>query len=287
MADKKTALMLDEKTYELRKKLLELAGAYNGAIHIGGDLSSAEILTVLFQYGLNISPDNVMMPTRDRFILSKGHAAICMYIAMAIRGFFDYDEILRTYGKLDSAYGMHPCKIQLPGVEISSGSLGQGLAIACGMAMDARDKGERHRVFCLMGDGESCEGEVWETAFISSSYKLGNLIGIVDRNKQFMTSYSGDFIDLEPYADKWRAFGWNLCEVNGHDVGEIADAIDNLPPVESEKPTLLLCNTLKGKGVSFMEKALNWHSNTLTPENMEIALAEIAKEWENNKELRS
>jgi transketolase len=154
MADPKEIKRLEELAYEMRKKLLYLCGNYEGAVHIGGDLSMTDILIGLYHHGLKVDPKQIGSPTRDRFLLSKGHGAVCMYIAMSLRGYFDYDEILRTYGKLDSAYGMHPCKIQLPGVDCSSGSLGQGLAMAVGMALSARVKKESHRVFCMMGDGE-------------------------------------------------------------------------------------------------------------------------------------
>ncbi len=198
-----------------------------------------------------------------------------MYIAMSLRGYFDYDEIVRTYGQLDRAYGMHPCKIQLPGVECSSGSLGQGLAMAVGLAFSARQKKQTHRIFCMMGDGETCEGEVWEAANTAGSYKLGNLIGIVDRNRQLMTSFDNDYMVLEPYADKWRAFNWDVVEIDGHDMGQIIDALDNLPPITNEKPTMLICNTIKGKGVSFMEKNLGWHAGALSQEDMEKAIADV------------
>jgi transketolase len=218
MADQKEVKRLQELAYEMRKKLLNLCGHYEGVVHIGGDLSMTDILIGLFHHGLNVNPRDIRMSTRDRFILSKGHGAVGMYIAMALKGFFDYDKILKIYGKLDSAYGMHPCKIQLPGVECSTGSLGQGLAIAVGLAFSARQKKQAHRVYCLMGDGETCEGEIWEAANTAGSYKLGNLIGIVDRNKQLMTCHDGDRMDLEPYADKWKAFNWNVVEVDGHDM---------------------------------------------------------------------
>jgi len=279
VADKQIVSHLKEMAYELRKKLLLLSGGYDGFVHIGGDLSMADVFTALFHYGMHIDPEDIQMPGRDRFILSKGHAAICMYITMALRGFFDYDEIVRTYGKLDSAFGMHPCKVQLPGVESSTGSLGQGLAISTGLALAARQREQSHRIFCMMGDGETCEGEVWEAALTASSYSLGNLIGIVDRNRQFMTNFSEELILLEPYADKWRAFGWSVVELDGHDMEAIVDVIDALPPACSEKPTLLLCNTVKGKGVSFMERALGWHANTLTKDNMRIALDEVEAAW--------
>jgi transketolase len=216
------------------------------------------------------------MPDRDRFILSKGHAAVCMYITMAIRGFFDYDEIVRTYGKLGSAYGMHPCKVQLPGVECSSGSLGHGLPMAVGMALSAKQKKQGHRVFCLLGDGETCEGSIWEAAMTGSSYGLGNLIAVIDRNKQMMTSFTEEVIKMDPYSDKWRSFGWNVIEVDGHNMAQLVEAVDKLPPAASDKPTAIVANTVKGKGVSFMERQLKWHAGTLSEEDTQKALADIA-----------
>ena len=266
---------LEELAYELRVKLLQLCGTYEGAVHIGGDLSAADIFTVLYQYGMNVDPDDIRMPERDRFVLSKGHAAVCMYIAMAIRGFFDYDEIVATYGQLDSAYGMHPCKVQLPGVECSTGSLGHGLGLATGMAAWARQQGRQHRVFTLVGDGESCEGSVWEAAIAAPSLRLGNLVAFLDRNKQFMTSMSEERIILEPYADKWRAFGWNVIEIDGHNMGELVDAVDALPDPSSQQPTAIVCHTVKGKGVDFMEGEIGWHAGSVSPTDLERALASL------------
>jgi transketolase len=199
-----------------------------------------------------------------------------MYITMAIRGFFDYDQIVKTYGKLDSAYGMHPCKVQLPGVECSSGSLGHGLGLAVGMALSAKQKKQNHRVFCLLGDGETCEGSVWEAALTGSSYGLGNLIAVVDRNKQMMTTFTEDVIKMNPYPDKWAAFGWNVIECDGHNMRDLVYAIDRLPSVNSGKPTAIIANTVKGKGVSFMERQIGWHAGTLSDEDAERALADVA-----------
>jgi transketolase len=275
MADQKEVKRLQKLAYEMRKKLINLCGHYEGPVHIGGDLSMTDLLIGLYHHGLTVDPKDIKNPRRDRFLLSKGHGAVCMYIAMSLRGYFDYDEIYRTYGKLDSAYGMHPCKIHLPGVECSTGSLGQGLAVGVGMAFSARQKKESHRVFVMMGDGETCEGEVWEAANTAGSYKLGNLVGVVDRNKQMMTSYDGDYMNLEPYADKWRAFNWNVVEIDGHDFNQIIDALDNLPPVTGNKPTAIIAATTKGKGVKFMEKDLGWHAGALNKTDMEKAMADI------------
>jgi transketolase len=279
MADPKEVRRLQEVAYEMRKKLLYLCGHYDGPVHIGGDLSMTDILVGLYHHGMQVDPTDIKNPTRDRFLLSKGHGAVCMYIAMSLRGYFNYDDIYRTYGQMDSAYGMHPCKIQLPGVECSSGSLGQGLAMAVGMAFSARQKKETHRVFCMMGDGETCEGEVWEAANTAGSYKLGNVVGIIDRNRQLMSSYDGDYINLDPYSDKWRAFNWNVVEIDGNNMAQIVDALDNLPSVTSAKPTALVCHTVKGKGVSFMEKKVDWHAGALSKADMDKALADVDAAW--------
>lgn len=279
MADPKEVKRLEELAYDMRQKLINLCGHYDGIVHIGGDLSMTDLLIGLYHHGMKVTPDNIKDPYRDRFLLSKGHGAVCMYIAMSLRGYFKYDEIVQTYGQLDSAYGMHPCKIQLPGVECSTGSLGQGLAVAVGLAFSARQKKETHRVFCMMGDGETCEGEIWEAANTAGSYELGNLIGIVDRNKQLMTSFDTDYIHLEPYADKWRAFNWNVVEINGHDMVQIVDALDNLPPITNEKPTVIIASTIKGKGVSFMERNIGWHAGALSAEDTQKALADIDADY--------
>ena len=275
MADLKEVRRLELLAFDMRKKLINLCGQYDGIVHIGGDLSMTDLLIGLYHHGMNVDSKDIKNPKRDRFLLSKGHGAVCMYIAMSLKGYFNYDEIVRTYAQLDSAYGMHPCKIQLPGVECSTGSLGQGLAVTVGMAFSARLKKESHRIFCMMGDGETCEGEVWEAANTAGSYKLGNLIGVVDRNKQLMTSFDGDYMHLEPYADKWRAFNWNVMEIDGNNMTQIVGALDNLPPASSFKPTVIIGNTVKGKGVSFMENDLGWHAGALSKADMGKAMASL------------
>lgn len=284
MADKKEVARLQELAYQMRVNLVKLCGSYAGNIHMGGDMSMSDVLTCLFHHTMNIDPKDIKMPTRDRFILSKGHGAVCMYITMALRGFFDYDEIVRTYGKLDSAFGQHPCKVQLPGVETSTGSLGHGLPICVGMAAAARARGEKHRVFCMMGDGETCEGSVWEGAINGHALGLGNLVAIVDRNKQLMTSFSEDSVKLEPYADKWRAFGWNVVEINGNDMNEVVDAFDNLPASDSKVPTMIVANTVKGARISFMEKQIKWHCGSLNERDLQTALDDLKAAYEREKE---
>lgn len=263
---------LKELAFELRSKLLHLCGTYEGAVHIGGDLSAADIFTALYHYGLDVDPGDIANPARDRFVLSKGHAAVCMYIAMAMRGFFSYEEIVETYGQLDSAYGMHPCKVQLPGVECSTGSLGHGLPLAVGMALSARGRRESHRVFCLLGDGETGEGSVWEAAMAARSNELGNLVAFVDRNRQLMTSFAEERVVFEPYPDKWAAFGWNVVTIDGHDMEQLVNAIDALPASDSKRPTVVICETIKGKGVDFMERNLAWHAGSLGASDLERAM---------------
>jgi transketolase len=274
---------LEERAFELRQKLLELCGTYEGAVHIGGDLSAADILTSLFHYGLRVDPSDIADPSRDRFVLSKGHAAVCMYIAMATRGFFSYQSIVDTYGQLDSAYGMHPCKVQLPGVECSTGSLGHGLPIAVGMALSARGRGESHRVVCLLGDGETGEGSVWEAVMAARSNELGNLVAFVDRNHQMMTSFAGERVVFEPYPDKWTAFGWNVVHIDGHDMSQLLTAIDELPDTQSDRPTVVICETVKGKGVDFMERNLAWHAGSLGAADLDRALAALQASYEKEK----
>lgn len=273
--DPHTVEELEDLAFELRSKLLHLCGTYEGAVHIGGDLSAADILTSLFHYGLHVDPTDLRNPGRDRFVLSKGHAAVCMYIAMAMRGFFSYEGIVDTYGLLDSAYGMHPCKVQLPGVECSTGSLGHGLPLAVGMALSARGRGESHRVVCLLGDGETGEGSVWEAAMAARSSELGNLVAFVDRNRQLMTSFAEERVVFEPYPDKWAAFGWNVVHIDGHDMRQLVEAIDALSPTDSDRPTVVICETVKGKGVDFMEHNLAWHAGSLGAADLERAMAAL------------
>lgn len=281
MADKETVRKLKETAYQMRKNLLTLCGTFSGSVHIGGDLSMTDMMVALYHYGLHVDPADIRMPSRDRFVLSKGHGAVGMYIAMALRGFFDFEEILNTYGQIDSKYGMHPCKVYLPGVETSSGSLGHGLPIACGMAVSAKNNRQAHRVVVLMGDGETQEGSVWEAALAARQFKLGNLVAFIDRNRLQLDDFTENEMAMEPYADKWRAFGWNVIEVeDGNDMEQLVDAIDRLPPADSQTPTAVICRTVKGKGVSFMENNPDWHAGSVSREDMDRAIAEITEAWE-------
>lgn len=284
MADKREVLRLQELAYQARYHLVKLCGAYSGSIHMGGDMSMMDVLTCLFHHTMHVSPKLQGDPERDRFVLSKGHGAVGMYIVMALKGFFDYEEICETYGKLGSKFGQHPCKTRLPMLDASTGSLGHGLPICVGMAAAARQKGQKHRVFCMMGDGETCEGSVWEAAMTGRAQKLGNLVAVVDRNQQLMTSFSEDSVMLEPYPDKWRAFGWNVVEIaDGNDMNQVIDALDHLPDTDSDVPTVIISNTVKGKYISFMERQLKWHAGSLNHDDLKTALADLDAVWEKQR----
>lgn len=282
MAKKEIVNKLKLLANEYRRRLIELSEAYPANIHLGGDMSIGDVIIALYHYGMCVDSTDIAMADRDRFVMSKGHAAAGMYVAMSLAGFFDFDEIKATYGQVDSAYGMHPCKIHLPGVESSTGSLGHGLSISCGMAIKAKHDKSKYRVYCLIGDGESCEGSVWEAAMMASSYKLGNLVAVLDRNKQMMTHFTdtdNSRMHLEPYANKWESFGWYVIEIaDGNDMNQIVNAIDEIKTYEGDKPVALICNTIKGKGISFMERAIGWHSGRVSAEQAKIAYEELKNE---------
>lgn len=276
MAEKTEVLRLRDLAWQARVNLCKLCGSYGGNIHMGGDMSMMDVLTCLFHHTMKVGPEMEEDPKRDRFILSKGHGAACMYIVMALKGFFSYEEICETYGQAGSKFGQHPCKTHLPMLDVSTGSLGHGLAIAAGLAASAKQRGQNHRVFCMMGDGETCEGSVWEAAMTARAQKLGNLVAVVDRNRQLMTSFSEESICMDPYTDKWKAFGWNVVEIeDGNDMEQVTDALDSLENADAQIPTVVIANTVKGKGISFMERRIKWHAGSLNEKDLETALAEL------------
>ncbi|MBI2458280.1 MAG: transketolase, partial [candidate division NC10 bacterium] len=222
-----------------------------------GSFSLAEILACLYFRVLRIDPSRPDWPDRDRFILSKGHAAPIYYVALAERGFFP-PEALDTYDELNSILQGHP-DMHTPGVDMASGSLGQGLSPGIGMALGARLRGKDFRVYVLLGDGEIQEGQVWEAAMAASAYRLDNLVAIVDWNKIQLSDFIEKAMPVDPLPDKWRAFGWHVRECDGHDVAAILHALEELRQVRG-RPTVLLAHTVKGKGVSFMENNPAWHA---------------------------
>ena len=284
MANPETVERLEKEVYEFRRDLLKLCH-HVGGLHIGGDLSCAEVLTTLYQYALHLDPKNPAWEDRDRFVLSKGHCSAALYLCMAHRGIVDKQEVFDTYKNgFETRFGNHPCKAALPCLDSSSGSLGHGLPIAVGMAAAARLDGKSHRVYCMMGDGELSEGSVWEAALAAAGFKLGNLVALVDRNRLGLDGFTEEIMPLDPVEDKWRAFNWNVVTVDGHNVAQIVDAIDQLPPADSQVPTVIIADTVKGKGVSFMENNPLYHHTSINNEQLAQALAEVEAAYRNGKE---
>jgi transketolase len=250
-------------------KMLTLAGSG----HTGGSLSAADIVTALYFSKMRHKPDEPGWRERDRFILSKGHAAPLLYAVLAMAGYFDISA-LKTLRKLGSPLQGHPCSRVLPGVEISTGSLGQGLSVSNGMAMGMKMDNIGSRVYCLLGDGEIQEGQVWEAAMTAAHYRLDNLCAIVDLNGLQIDGPVSKVKAIEPVASKWAAFGWNVIDIDGHDMKEILDALDDAETVKG-KPSVILAHTIKGKGVSFFEGKVEYHGMAPTPEELEKALKEM------------
>ena len=268
---------LERIANELR--VLTLKAVYNAQSgHIGGSFSCAEIITVLYFYKLKINPKDPLWEDRDRFILSKGHAAPMLYSALAKRGFFSEEELVNSLRKIGSRFQGHPDMRKTPGVEMTTGSLGQGLSVAIGIALGAKyiDK-KSFRVYTLLGDGELNEGQVWEAFMSASKYKLDNLVCICDRNRVQLDGYTEEIMPLEPLRLKIEAFGWEVLEIDGHNIEAIIRALDYAETVKN-KPTCIIAYTVKGKGVSFMEDTHKWHGRPPNRDEYEEALKELMKE---------
>ena len=244
-----------------------------GSGHPGGTLSAADLVAALFFHKLRLRPTEAAWPDRDRFVLSKGHCIPIVYAAMAKLGYFE-EKKLMTLRDLGSGLQGHPDRTRLPGIEASTGSLGQGLSVAVGMAVAGKLDGASWRVYCMMGDGEQQAGQIWEAAMFAGRHALGNLTGILDYNQVQQTGKVAERLDIEPVVAKWRAFNWHVREIDGHDIGEILDALDEAELV-SGRPTLIVAHTVKGKGVSWMELNPSWHGKAPDGEQAEEALAEL------------
>ena len=244
--------------------------------HPGGSLSAAEMFAYLYNKEMRIDPADPKWDDRDRFVLSKGHAAAGLIPVLAKRGFFP-EETLKTFNHFGSPFAMHPDSNKVIGCDASAGSLGHGLSMAVGMALGARQRKMPWKTVCLMGDGECCEGSVWEAAMSAPHFKLGNLIGIVDRNRFMIDGETEDVMPLEPFADKWRAFGWEVVEVDGHDFDQLDEALAKAWAA-TDVPVLILANTIKGKGVDFMENNVVYHYASADSELCARAKASILKE---------
>ncbi len=245
-----------------------------GSSHIGSILSMTDLVAVLYGSILHVDPKNPKWPGRDRFILSKGHAGAGIYAALAERGFFDVD-ILNSHYQDGSILSGHVSHKGVPGVEFSTGSLGHGLSVGAGMAYGAKLDRRQHRVFVLMSDGECDEGSNWEAILFAAHHGLDNLVAIVDYNKLQSIGPVSETLALEPFADKWRSFGWSVREIDGHNHVEISEALANIP-LEVGKPNCVIAHTTKGKGVSFMEHSVLWHYRTARDEEYETALKELS-----------
>jgi len=241
--------------------------------HIGSILSIADIMAVLYGEVLNIDSENPKMDTRDRFILSKGHAGACVYATLAERGFFPIEDLKLHYSNGSNLSG-HVSHKGIPGVELSTGSLGHGLSVSTGMALSAKLKNKSHRMFVLMSDGECDEGSNWEAILFASHHKLDNLVAIVDHNKLQSIHSTDETLSLDPFADKWKAFGWDVFEVDGHNNIELKAALQENRK-SSEKPLCIIAHTTKGKGVSFMENSVLWHYRSPQGEEYEAAKNEL------------
>ncbi|SMB91467.1 transketolase subunit A [Thermanaeromonas toyohensis ToBE] len=263
---------LQEKARLIRRDIITMIGRA-GSGHPGGSLSGVEIVTALYFHLMRVDPQNPEWPDRDRFILSKGHAAPLLYAALARRGYFPPEELL-TLRKLGSRLQGHPDRKSLPGVEMSTGSLGQGLAVANGLALAARLDGRDFRIYVLLGDGELEEGMVWEAAMAAAHYKLDRITAFVDHNRLQIDGPIEEVLSPEPVSDKFRAFGWEVLVIDGHDFRQIIQAVHRAWEVKG-KPTVIIAETVKGKGVSFMENQVGWHGVAPKPQEVEKALAEL------------
>jgi len=243
--------------------------------HPGGSLSAADIVTALYFRVMRIDPANPGWPDRDRFILSKGHACPVWYAALAERGYFDKSQ-LATLRRLNSILQGHPDMHKTPGVDMTAGSLGHGLSVGVGMALSAKLRKKDYRVWIVIGDGESQEGSIWEAAMAGAKWKLDNLTAVLDRNHLQNDFCVDDLMPIEPLADKWRAFGWNTVEIDGHSMEEIVPALENARTFRGA-PTMIIAHTIKGKGVSFMENIAEWHGKAPCKEEAEKALEEIRR----------
>lgn len=269
---------LEEMAYQIRRLSVEMI-AYSRWGHIGGSFSMAELLSVLYFEHLHIDPDRPDAPSRDRLILSKAHGSPALYAALALRGYFPIKRVY-TYCELGGLEG-HTDMTRTPGLEASGGPLGMGLSVSVGIAQGLRfQENARARVFCILGDGECNEGNVWEAAMSAAHYHLDNLIAIVDYNKVMAKGFTWDLMGVEPFADKWRAFGWDVLEVDGHDIPVVADALHQARWVRPRgRPIVIIAHTVKGKGVEMAEFNYKWHTHAPEADIAEHMLRELSRRY--------
>ncbi len=265
---------LAETALLLRRRVIEQSAAKK-LPHLGSCLSCIDILTALYFNNLDINPSNPTDPDRDRFVLSKGHAAPALYQILALRGYFDLEMVLASDFESGSLFGEHPpAPKYLPGIEAATGSLGHGLPMAVGMALGGRIDRRSYRTIALLSDGECNEGSTWEAAMFAAGQRLGSLIAIIDFNKWQATGRSADVLAIDPLADKWCAFGWSVDEVDGHDIDALLEVLASLDTA-ADAPHAIVAHTVKGKGVSFMEDDNNWHYRIPNEAELAAAIAEL------------
>lgn len=274
-----TVQRLEKAALDIRLNLLKLCN--KEVIHIGGDLSITDVMTVLWQYQMKYNPSDLKDETRDRFVLSKGHASAVTNFNQAAIGCFKAEDVINEYATDQGRFSMHSCNLVNPYVEVSTGSLGHGMPIACGIAAALRLKGNTtSRVYTIMGDGEQSEGSIWEAVSNAVHYKLGNIVGIVDVNGFEADGAIDDITGLGDIAEKYRAFGWNVVEIDGNNIKVIVDCFDNLPKASSIIPTVIIAHTVKGKGVPFMENQARWHAGKITNEQLTESTQKLINEYE-------
>jgi transketolase len=273
MYNEKLVADLEDKARKLRQNVIVSMGV-GFAGHIGGSFSSADMVAALYFHKLRHDPEDKKKTDRDRFLLSKGHVAILQYSALAEAGYFPVEDLVNTK-RIDSYLQGHPDVLKTPGIEAGTGSLGQGLSIGLGMAMGLKMDGLDSKVYVLMGDGEQQEGQIWEAAMAATVYNTDNLVGIVDCNKLQATGPICERFDAGDIKNKWESFGWNTIEINGHDMKEILWALDETDK-KNGKPTVIIMNTVKGKGLSFAENVVSYHNGMLSKENYDKAMAELS-----------
>jgi transketolase len=268
-------LKLEERARQLRLDSVEMIQR-RGSGHPGGALSAAEIMAALFFHKLRLDPQQPDWPERDRFILSKGHASAILYAALGRLGFFPMEDI-DAWGNLECHLQGHPDRLKTPGVEMTSGILGHGVAIGAGLALAARMNDMTYRAYVLLGDGECQGGIVWEGAMTAAKYRLSNLTAIIDYNDVQLDGPVHEIMPMEPMVDKWRAYNWEVLEINGHDLRQVLEALD-MSSETHHRPTAIIAHTTKGKGVSFMENQAKWHGIAPSEEELAQAVAELTKE---------
>jgi transketolase len=280
--NKRDISILDLKASALKIRRLILETTHHaGAGHTGGSLSMVEILTALYFRIMHIDPKNSKMEDRDRFILSKGHATPGYYSTLALRGYFPIDE-LQTFDSMGTRLQAHPDMNKCPGVDYSTGSLGQGLSIGTGMAMGGAAAGRDFYTFVLMGDGEQQEGQVWEAAMFAGKREVKRIVAIIDYNKVQLAGRTAETLDLEPLTEKWEAFNWKVLNCDGNDMSMVLDAIEKAAALSEQGPVVVIAHTIKGKGISFMENTPVWHGKA--PNDDELALALVELEYSESSE---